>query len=109
MSNHRIHQLKEFLREDPDDAFSAYALALEYLKMNDLPLAEATLTELVEQQPDYLASYYQLGKVLEVMGRPEDAIAVFKKGIIIAQNQRNRHTLAELQGALTNLCDTDEE
>jgi tetratricopeptide (TPR) repeat protein len=109
MSDYRIQQLKEFLREDPDDAFSAYALALEYLKMNDLPLALATLKELLERQPEYLAGYYQYGKALEALGKPDDAITAYKQGVSVAKMQGNKHTLAELQGALINLCDPDED
>lgn len=109
MSEHRIQQLIEFLREDPNDAFSTYALSLEYLKLNRLELAATTLSELLEKQPDYLAGYYQYGKVLEALQQPSAAIQAYKKGIQVAQQQGNRHTLSELQGALLNLYDPDEE
>lgn len=109
MSHSRIEQLFTFLREDPQDPFPRYALALEYLKMNHLDEAEQQLAELMEKQPDYLATYFQLGKVLELKKNPKAAVGVYRKGIQVALQQNNRHTLGELQGALLNLEDPDEE
>jgi tetratricopeptide (TPR) repeat protein len=108
MINDRIRQLLEFLQEEPSDAFSAYALGLEYLKMNNLPAAEAVLSDLLNRSPEYLAGYYQLGKVYEVLKNREKAIKVYDHGIQLAKAQQNGHTLAELQNARMNLLIDDE-
>ena len=108
-NHHRIHQLLELLKEDPGDAFLQYALGLELLKMSDLAKARIVFENLTTTQPDYLATYYQLGKLLEALREPAAAIKTYRDGIKIAEKQRNTHTLAELRGALLQLSDEAEE
>ncbi|MEP7263892.1 MAG: hypothetical protein ABI772_05320 [Bacteroidota bacterium] len=99
MATSRINALLQFIEEDPQDKFSRYALALEYLNSGEQVLALKHLEELVAVFPDYLATYYQLGKLLESESRNTEAIAVYEKGISIAKSQGNKHTLSELTSA----------
>jgi tetratricopeptide (TPR) repeat protein len=99
----RILQLQDFLKEDPSDVFSRFALALEYLKVDDKNNALKQLELLHVEYPDYLATYYQLGKVLESNGQAEAAIRIFEQGKIIAKNQRNQRTYNELNSAIDAL------
>ncbi|MFO8231377.1 MAG: tetratricopeptide repeat protein [Longimonas sp.] len=96
----RIAQLESFLEEDPDDAFTQFALAREHLKQDDLDTAQAYFEQLVAQQPDYLGTYYHLGKLYERRGAVEQAIETYEQGIDIARKQRDRKNLSELQDAL---------
>ena len=66
--NAHIKALLGFLEEDPSDTFSRYALALEYLKADQPEDGMQQLQQLLNSQPDYLAAYYQLGKILEEKG-----------------------------------------
>ena len=109
MSTDRISQLEIYLKEDPTDAFSKYALALEYSKLQNNEMAIRMLCQLKEQQPEYLALYYQLGKFYETNHQQDNAISIYKYGIQIAQKQNNRHTLAELKQALSEISDADDE
>ncbi|HMJ68136.1 MAG TPA: hypothetical protein VK508_04540 [Cyclobacteriaceae bacterium] len=94
----RIEQLKEFLREDPDDAFNSYALALEYLKSN--PRESYILFDsLLNSQPNYLPTYYPFAHLLIEMQQPERADAVFKQGLDIARRVNDPKTLRELSAA----------
>lgn len=103
--NAHIKALLSFLEEDPSDAFSRYALALEYLKANDVDKALEHLQQLLDSRPDYLASYYQLGKILELKGKKNQAGAIYEKGKEVARKQGNMHTLNELNAALDSLID----
>ncbi|HRH66354.1 MAG TPA: tetratricopeptide repeat protein [Bacteroidia bacterium] len=106
----RIELLKRYLQEDPDDSFISYALSLEYIRLNDYTEAQRMLAEITEKDPDYLAAYYQLGKVHECCGMPEAALKVYEKGMALAHIQKNQHTFNELEGALKQLQgDVDEE
>ncbi len=96
----RIELLKGFLAEDPGDNFSLYALALEYVKLNNVTEAIQLLEKLLEKNPGYLAAYYQLGKLFEMQQQPDRASGVFEKGIEVARRQKNQKTLSELQSAL---------
>lgn len=89
------------------DTFIRYALSLEYLKMNELDQSRGILTAIFSDSPDYLPTYYQLGRVLVLSQRPEEAISVLQKGIEIAKKQGNSHTLSELRGALLQLTDPE--
>lgn len=96
----RIAMLKQYLAEDPDDEFSQYALALEYEKNGNLTDAIAQLQMVLDRNPDYLAAYYQLGKLFEAVEDNKNAATVYEKGIAVAQCQQNIKTLNELRSAL---------
>mgnify|MGYP006426182873 CR=1 FL=1 len=96
----RIAQLESFLEEDPDDAFTRFALAQEHLKQEDLDAAQSYFEALVDEQPDYVGTYYHLGKLYERRGHTEQAISTYEQGIEVARTQRDRKNLSELQDAL---------
>lgn len=99
----RIEQLLAFLKESPDDAFLNYALATEYVGLGDDDKAEVIFRILLEKQPDYIATYYHLGKLMERKTEKEEAISIYEKGIEKAKKSGERHTLSELQSALLEL------
>lgn len=91
------------LRDDPGDAFLRYAAGLEYAGRRDYARALEYLEGLRDNDPDYLPTYYQLGRVYEELDRTEDAVTAYKQGIGIGRGQNDSHTVAELQGALEDL------
>jgi len=95
--------LKDYLAEDPDDTFSNYALALEYIGTGENKQAIELLEAVLKKDEQYLAAYYQLGKAYETSGRQEDAKKIYNEGIKIALNQKNQRTLNELKGAFDSL------
>jgi tetratricopeptide (TPR) repeat protein len=99
----RIEQLLAFLKESPEDAFLNYALATEYVGLGDDGKAEVIFRELLEKQPDYVATYYHLGKLMERKSEKEEAISIYEKGIEKAKKLGERHSLSELQSALLEL------
>lgn len=103
----RIKILQEYLIEDPLDRFSKYALSLEYMQSDETDDAILLLKELVEIFPDFLASYYQLGKAFEKKMLVNEAIVIYKEGIALAKKQMNQHTENELKAALMMLDDSD--
>jgi tetratricopeptide (TPR) repeat protein len=96
----RLETLKHFLAEDPDDAFTRFALAQEYRQRGDLAEATRLFEDLVRDEPDYVGTYFHLGRVYEDAGRPDDAIRTYRAGIERATDARDLHARAELQGAL---------
>jgi tetratricopeptide (TPR) repeat protein len=58
------------------------------------------LEELQQKDPEYLATYYQLGKMQEENGLPEKAISTYQSGIELAKKQNDRKALGELNEAL---------
>ena len=101
--NKRIEILKSYLKKDPDDTFSNYALALEYMSNNDDRSVVEILEGILQRDDQYLAAYYQLGKAYEKISRTEDAKLIYQKGIRVGLKQKNQRTVNELKSASESL------
>ncbi len=99
----RINQLKEFLKASPDDAFLQHALALEYIKFGDEQAAKLLFENILKNEPNYVGSYYHLGKLLERINDNTAAIAVYENGMKAAKLAKDNHSYNELQAALEDL------
>ncbi len=99
----RIDRLKTFLKETPNDCFLNHALALEYVKLGDDATARNLFERNLATDAGYIATYYHLGKLLERLGLPQDAIPVYEKGMEAAKAGKDMHTYNELQGAYEDL------
>ncbi len=97
MSNTRITRLLEFLENEPNDPFLNYALATEYVVLGERALALTYFEDLISKHPDYVGTYYHLGKLYETLGRKEEAITTYKNGIEVANKQQNAHAYNFLQ------------
>lgn len=103
MENSRIENLKQMLAADPQDTFARYALGLEYMGMQEYEGAREMFEEIKVLDPNYLAVYYQLGKVYELLGEETEARKVYEKGIYVAASKGDMHTKSELEQALNDL------
>ncbi|MBI1305985.1 MAG: tetratricopeptide repeat protein [Bacteroidetes bacterium] len=104
----RISQLLKFLENEPDDPFLNYALAMEWIGKNDDKKATELLEKLIENHPEYSASYYHLGAIYQRRGNKDLAEKIYRSGIEITRRKKEQHQLAELQSALNNML-YDEE
>jgi len=109
MQNTRLAKLLEFLENDPNDSFILYALATEYNSLNDTEKAFTYYTKLVNEHPDYVGTYYHLGKLYEKESQKDKAIEVYQKGMLAARAKRDMHALSELQGAYNSAAGLDYE
>jgi tetratricopeptide (TPR) repeat protein len=109
MSINRIELLQTYLKEEPDNAFTLYALALEYLKAERYNEAKDYLSTLVNKHSDYLPVYYQFGKLSEKLNEKEKANEMYLKGIDLAKKLKDQHTLNELRQAFNSLNEIDED
>ena len=101
----RINKLKEMLEVEANDSFLQHALALEYIKIGNESEAKKLFIEILVREPNYLGSYYHLGKLLERIGEIKKAIEIYKKGIDVARAANDRHSFNELQNALEEAQD----
>lgn len=96
--------LEDALREDPDNTFARYGLAMEM--MNNDPVASWTHFEfLLQHHPEYAATYYQAGAFLMKQGRLDEARKVLTTGVEITGRQGKQHAQSELLAALEDLND----
>ena len=105
----RLEKLLEFLENEPDDAFLKYALATEYLRLNQTDKALAYYEDLVNTHPNYVGTYYHLGKLYEALQRKQDAINTYEAGMKVTREQRDNHALSELQAVYNELTGFDDE
>lgn len=105
LATERLKMIEEMLKSHPDDPFLHYAVALEHRKAKNYNKAQSVLEQLIQRTPEYLGSYYQLGKLYEESGATEKAIATYKQGEIVAREQNDIKTLGELSEALMILDD----
>lgn len=102
MNEARINLLKNYIEEEPNEPFNYYALACEYLNGKEED-ALILFKKLLEDFPDYLATYYQAAQLLQEFEEEEEALTVYTLGIALAEAQNNAKTLNELKVAKQNL------
>lgn len=101
MNEARLNSLLDFLAQEPTDAFTLYAIGMEWKENNPQKAAEY-FEKLVQHHPDYLAAYYQYAEVAIALHDRTKIIDLFEKGIALAQLQGNFKTLSELKNAYMN-------
>jgi tetratricopeptide (TPR) repeat protein len=108
MPEDRLETLYAYIKDDPSDPFLYYAIAMEQLRREQPLEALAQFEYLIANHPTYLGTYYHLGKLLEKLGRKEEAIDYYRAGGKIADDQRERNARRELQQALDDAIAFDE-
>ena len=99
----RIEILRGFLEHEPRDSFSRYALALEYVKAGQTADARREFEFVMENDPDYVATYFQLAGLYKNLGLRHEAEKTYRTGITVASKAGDAHTQSELEGALEAL------
>jgi len=80
-----IAKYEEVLRQSPDNLTALYELAYTLHEKPDLTRSIEVATRGSTYQSDMLPMFYDLvASSLDTMGKPEDAIAMYKKGIALA-------------------------
>jgi predicted Zn-dependent protease len=95
----RREKLEAMLAEAPDDVFLQYALAMEFASANEPAQAAARLEALLRGDPHYVPAWFQLGRMLQLAGRLEQARQVLTRGMEYARQAGDAHAEAEM-GAL---------
>src|SRR3954469_11172859 len=93
----RLDKLLAFIQNEPEDEFLKYALATEYLRLNETDKALFYYEDLITNHPGYTGTYYHLGKLYEALNRKEDAMATYEAGMKITKEKRDNHAFSELQ------------
>jgi hypothetical protein len=94
--------LEEALRQNPDNTFARYGLAMELAK-TEPEAAWIHFEYLLTRHPEYSATYYQAGMFLLSQGRRADARKVLAAGVDVTGRQGKQHPQHELQAALDDL------
>lgn len=107
MQMNRLEKLLEFIKNEPGDPFLKYALATEYLRLNETDKALAFYEDLVKNHAGYTGTYYHLGKLYEALGRKQEAISTYETGMKITRKKNDNHAFSELRAVYDELMDED--
>lgn len=103
----RLEMLRSLQRENPEDPFPAYAIALEYRSAGEQKIALEQLLSLMEKFPDYLPAYYPAIALQIESGEPEKAMELARHGISLARAQNNIKTAGEIKSLIELEIDDD--
>lgn len=92
----RIRHIEEMLAEQPMDSFLLFALAKEYDALGKIKSALETYDQLLENDAEYLGTYYHLAELLYRMDLSDRAHSIATQGIKVAKKQGAQKDLAEL-------------
>jgi tetratricopeptide (TPR) repeat protein len=67
------------VEQQPDNAFSRYGLAMEYVKSGNLESAVAEFEQLLVRNPEYAAGYFHGGQTLEKLGKLDEARTLYRR------------------------------
>lgn len=101
----RIDEIKEMLKESPNDTFLHYALALEYIVLGEIPMGMELLENIRRTTPDYLGVYMKLGNMYFALQEYRKSAEVLEQGMQVARNQQNFKTYSELEQLLEEVND----
>lgn len=102
MSQNKITLLLELNNESPNDPFPYFALAKEYEKISEYDKAIEQYNKLVNDFPSYGGTYYHYAVLLIQSQKIQEAIDIIESGLIVLQDNGDRHLWNELAGLKEN-------
>ena len=93
--------LLDLLKKEPGDVFLNYALGLEY--SNDLATlkeAESQYKKALTLDQNYIAAYYQLGKLFESQDKNKEALGFYEQGLEKARLIKDNKSANEFEEAI---------
>ena len=104
MKAERLKILEQFFAENPNDPFTIYGLALEYLDLNPAK-ASALFENLLTNFENYLPTYYQAASHFATQHQSVKALEIATKGIEKAMAVRELKTASELRNLMELIDD----
>jgi cytochrome c-type biogenesis protein CcmH/NrfG len=95
--------LEKLAGADTAEAFTLYALALEYRREGRAGDAIATFERLRAKDAEYLPMYLMAGELFGEEGREDEARAWLEAGIALATRKGDSKTRSELEAALERM------
>jgi tetratricopeptide (TPR) repeat protein len=97
MSTAIITNLEKLLGGPRDGALLRYSLGNEHLKAGDFEQAAKHLREAIEADASYSAAWKLLGKALSDGSHPEEALAAYEQGILVAEGKGDLQAAKEMR------------
>ena len=99
----RREKIEEMLKEEPNDVFLRYGLAVEYDNEERYEDSLTVFTALTKETPPHVPSFFRAAQLLARLDRISEARALLRDGIEAARLQNNSHAAAEMGEFLASL------
>ncbi len=99
----RREKIEAMLKEEPNDVFLRYGLAVEYDNEERYDDSLALFTSLTKDTTPHVPSFFRAAQLLARLDRVNEARALLRDGIEAARQQSNAHAAAEMSEFLASL------
>ena len=99
----RMERYKKVIQLDPKDVLGYFSLGSTYLEAKRLDDAKLTFEQAIQIDPKHSPSYFSLGLALESLGRKQEAVEIYQKGIPVAESRGDMIPLKKMQARLEML------
>lgn len=96
----RVDSLLDMLKSEPNDLFLNYALGTEYASVSNFILAEKQFNKVIRLDENYIAAYYQMGKLFEVQSKNKEALSYYSTGLEKARIKKDNKAINEFGEAI---------
>jgi len=103
MQVQRLEKLLQLLSENEADTFILYALAMEYLGLNQKDLAEKYFLDCLQLDSNYIPAYYQLGLLYQSQDNEEKALATLQAGLQLLIGSKDQKTINEFRSLIEEI------
>ena len=100
IQDERIAQLKMFLKQQPSDTFSLFAMAMELKSLERYEESLSYLDQVLGLDPTYVPAYYQKAQLLVKLSRLSEAREILKAGMPRAVEAGQLHARDRMQELL---------
>ena len=104
----RREKIEALLRDDPDDVFLRYSLALEMESAGEWQAGLEILESLARGTPPYVPAFQMAAQHLVAHERIEEARSTLREGIEEARRQDKAHAAGEMSELLMSLGEAGE-
>ena len=93
----RREKIEEMLKDQPEDNFLRYTLAMEMEKTDECDAALDIYKDLMAGIPPYVPAFFMAGQMLYRIDRSEEAVPILEQGIAEATTQGDLHAAGEMR------------
>jgi folate-binding protein YgfZ len=99
----RIALFNHALSFNPEDPLANYGLGNAYQELGEYVNARRAYEATLAVQPSHSQCWYLLGKTLETLGEPSEAVVTYRQGMAVAAQRGDRQPLQAMQERLQAL------
>ncbi len=99
----KIAMLTEILKQNPDDAFARYGLAMAFAAEGRAEDALREFAATTERNPDYVPAWQMSAQELLKLGRADEARTRLAAGLAACERTGNTHAASEMGAMLEDL------